>query len=77
MQVTERRDTECVDIPWNCQRCSALLGYAMTIEDITEMRIKVKDSYIYVTEPEVLRVTCRKCSFENVVRKLADEGSTE
>lgn len=60
----------CIDPPWKCNRCGALLGYAMTIADETHLRIKVKDQIINVVEPKYIDVNCRKCSWKNVLSRI-------
>ena len=69
---------ECLDEKWICKRCPSLLGYAMDVDGKTYLRIKIKDQYIDVWEPERIDVKCRKCSFTNSLRQIgSNDGSTE
>ncbi len=64
----------CLDQAWKCKRCSALLGYGMELEGKTYLRIRYKDFYVKVVEPEVITVLCRRCSFDNTLNQVTQAG---
>jgi hypothetical protein len=57
---------ECLDIPWKCSRCEGLLGYVDS-GTRTVVRLKYKDSYVWIGQPEWLRVVCRSCAAVNEI----------
>jgi hypothetical protein len=71
----EQAGERCKDIPWGCDRCGTLLAF-VDKETRSVIRIKHRDLYIYVRDPEEFCVVCRGCGEINKLEQVDDEAQT-
>lgn len=71
---THEPATECLDIAWKCKRCSHLLGYGMDVLGKSHVRIRIRDQYVWVVDPEAIATTCRRCGFTNELHQVSSES---
>ena len=62
----------CTDIPWTCDACNGLLGF-VDEETRSVVRIKHRDLYLYVENPQRMVMICRSCGAQNVLSQIAEE----
>lgn len=60
---------------WRCKNCGFLLG--LLSPDCRELRVKWRDLYIYIYEARVVKIICRRCGGENILKNLEDRGKEQ
>jgi hypothetical protein len=64
----------CKDYPWECGACSARLAF-VDAETKTQVRIKHKDLFVYVSNPDSISITCRFCGAVNKLTTAPDDAT--
>jgi hypothetical protein len=52
--------SKCSDLPFFCSACKSLLAFVDS-ETRSKIRIKHRDLYIYIIDPQLFEITCRSC----------------
>jgi hypothetical protein len=63
----------CTDIPWLCTACKGLLGF-VDKETRSVVRVKHRDLYLYVENPERMIMVCRSCGAQNVLSQIEEDN---
>ncbi len=61
----------CTDVPWTCTACTGLLGF-VDVETRSVVRVKHRDLYLYVENPERMIMICRSCGDQNILSQIAE-----
>jgi len=73
---TEQAGARCKDLPWGCDKCGTLLAF-VDEDTRSTIRIKHRDLYLYVKDPQEFSIICRGCGEFNKLRYVDGDTTAE